>query len=53
MNAAVKPAMDRKDLRKKAFRTKDIIKLVQEVIKTDVAFYAGYGRPAGHLRLCR
>lgn len=36
MNAAVKPALDRKDLRKKAFRTKDIIKLVQEVIKTDV-----------------
>lgn len=36
MMAAVKPAADRKDLRKKAFRTKDIMKLVQEVIKTDV-----------------
>lgn len=32
----VKPALDRKDLRKKSFRTNDIIKLVQEVVKTDV-----------------
>lgn len=34
--AAIKPALDRKDLRKKSFRTNDIIKLVQEVIRTDV-----------------
>lgn len=36
MHAAVKPARKRKDLRKKSFRTNDIIKLVQEVIRTDV-----------------
>ncbi|MEM9259799.1 MAG: transglutaminase domain-containing protein, partial [Bacteroidota bacterium] len=32
----MKPARKRKDLRKKSFRTNDIIQLVQEVIKTDV-----------------
>ncbi|MEM9930389.1 MAG: hypothetical protein AAF840_11260 [Bacteroidota bacterium] len=36
MMTAVKPALEQKDLRKKSFRTKDIIELVQEVIKTDV-----------------